>query len=206
MDLVDSPNATGLAAIKTAVVGTPVNTGGTATVAAILGDPANESLAYRIMEIERHVHNWERWFGLAGTPDAEVHRADRIGTTVAPFQVDGGNNTWGSWLQILGSSDTPAEGTNAKFDLHKLMIVDCERDAAIHLVQIAAGASGEDALTAKTFTEFVYKPQATNTEELPFDVMMRRQNAGTKVWVRVWPVGQNTGTLDFFIGLHEYAT
>jgi hypothetical protein len=210
MDLVDAPNATAVTALQSglataASIGTPANTGGTATIAAILGDPANESLAYRIMEIERHLHGYERWFGLAGTPDAELHRADRIGTTTAAFQVDAGNNTWGSWLQILGSSDTPADGTNAKFDLHKLMIVDCERDGATHLIQIAAGASGAAALTAGTYTEFVYRPQATNTEELPYPIMMRRQNAGTKIWARVWSVGQNTGTIDFFIGLHEYA-
>ena len=164
----------------------------------------NNSLAYRIGEVERHFHGWERWFGLAGTPDAEVKRADAIGTTVAPFVIDAGNATWGNWLQILGSSDTPASVGSAKFDLHKIMIVDVERDNSIHFLQIAAGTSGAAALTAGTYTEFVFKPQAVNTEETPFELMMRRQNAGTKVWARVLAVGADTGTVSFFVGLHEY--
>ena len=57
-----------------------------------------DSLAYKVHEIEKHLHNNEKWFGLAGTPAAETHRADRITLLPEPFQVDVGNDTWGSWL------------------------------------------------------------------------------------------------------------
>lgn len=159
----------------------------------------NNSLSYRIAEVERHFHSYERWYGLAGTPAAETHRMDAIAPGIAAFQIDGGNATWGSWLQIVGSEDTAL-----KFDLHRLMITDVERDAAIHFIQVACGATGDGAITAGTYTEFVYKPQATNTEETPIDIQMRRQAAGTKIWARVVAIGQNTGTVDFYIGLHYY--
>ena len=38
----------------------------------------------------------------------------------------------------------------------------------------------------------------------PYDIMMPRINAGDKVWMRCWVKAQNTGTLDFFLGIHEY--
>lgn len=167
-------------------------------------DGTYDSLAYRIAEVERHLHSNERWFGLAGTPNGEVHRADPMGTTVTPFQADAGNNTWGNWLQILGSSDTPIDAGKAYYDLHRLMIVAVERANSTHLIQLAYGTSGADALTAGTYTEFVYKPAGVTADEYPLVVQMRRAAAGTKGWLRLFVPGQNTGTFDFWIGLHEY--
>ena len=164
----------------------------------------HDSLAYRVAEVERHVHSNERWLGLAGSPSGEVHVADPMGTTVAPFQADAGNNTWGTWLQILGSGDTPVGAGNAYYDLHRLMIVAVERSNSTHLVQLAYGTSGAAALTAGTYNEFVYKPSSATAEETPIVVQMRRAAAGTKGWLRVFVPTQNTGTFDFWIGLHEY--
>ena len=39
---------------------------------------AQNSLGYRIAEIERHLHSGARWFEAAGTPST-THKADRIG-------------------------------------------------------------------------------------------------------------------------------
>jgi hypothetical protein len=163
-----------------------------------------DSLSYRVAEIERHLHGWERWFGLSGSPSGETHRAERIGTTSTPFTIDGGNDTWGSWLQILGSSDTPAIAGQAKYDLHRLEIVTVERTNATHFIQVALGASGAAALTATTYTEFVFRPTTIQGRAAPIDIIVRRQDAGTKAWARCWVVGQNTGAVSFFVGLHEY--
>jgi hypothetical protein len=165
---------------------------------------ADNSLSYRIAEVDRHIHGWERWFGKADTPDGEVHVADRIGTTSTPFQIDAGDDIWGEWLQILGSSDTPAVAGQVKFDLHRITVTGVERTAAIHFVQIGYGASGAAALTANTYTEFVFEPTVVQGRVAPIDIITRRRDAGTKAWMRTWIVGQDTGTMDFFIGLHEY--
>lgn len=164
----------------------------------------DDSLSYRIAEVDRHIHGWERWFGLSGSPSGETHRAQRIGTTVAPFVIDGGNTTWGDWVQVLGSSDTPAVAGQVKFDLHRITVTAIERAASIHLMQFAFGATAADALTANAFTEFVFQPQVVQGRVAPLDMISRRQTAGTKAWARVLVVGQDTGTVSFFIGLHEY--
>jgi hypothetical protein len=163
----------------------------------------SNSLAYRVNEIGRHLHGYERWFGAAASPDTEVHVADRIGVGISAFQIDAGNNIWGDWVQVLGSSDTPAIAGGVKFDLHRLDIVAAERTAT-YFIQIADGADGATALTNNTYTEFIFTPQSVAGRPAPISIMQARQNAGTKVWARCLCPGQNTATLDFYIGLHEY--
>jgi len=164
----------------------------------------SDSLAYRTNEIERHLHHYERWFGAAAVPNAEVHVADSITTSATAFQMDAGNDTWGSYLQILGSSDTPAITGSVYFDLHRLAIVTVENANATHLVQVVFGATGVAGLTAGSYTEFVFRPQSVQGAEMIVDFQTRRIAAGTKAWIRCWVSGANTSTVDFFFGLHEY--
>lgn len=160
-------------------------------------------VAAEVFETEHHLHNVERWFGAAGSPSGEVHVADRIGTTSTPLQADGGNDTWGDWLQVLGSSDTPDTAGMVKFDLHRIIFTATER-SGVHFVQIAYGADGDAGLAAGNYTEFVFEPGTANLVPAPVDIINRRVDIGTKVWLRIHAVGQNTGTASFFIGLHEY--
>lgn len=159
----------------------------------------SNSLAYRIAEAERHIHSYERWFGLAAAPDAELHRADQVAKDIAPFVIDAGNDAYGNWVQILGSTDTAL-----KFDLHKLFFTVVERAATVHFVQIAYGATAAGALTDGTYTEFVYRSGAAVSREAPFVIQSRRQTAGTKTWARCLAYDADTGALSFYFGLHYY--
>jgi hypothetical protein len=164
----------------------------------------NNSLAYRAGEIERHLHSYERWLGAAAAPVGETHVADAIGTTTTAFQVDAGNDTWGSWLQVLGSEDTPVLSGMSNYDLHRLAVVAVENANTTHLIQFAFGASGAAALAAGAYTELVFRPQTVQGAEEILFMQMRRIAVGTKAWARIWAIGQNTSTLDFFCGAHEY--
>ena len=157
-----------------------------------------------VEELERHLHNYERWFGVAAAPDAELHVADSILTSKTPFVVDAGNDTWGAWVQVLGSDDTPAIAGNTKFDLHRFDFVDFETNNSVHGVQVALGASGAAALSAGTYSEFIVKTGGGTTFVGPIDILDRRADVGTKAWIRNWCHGVNTSTLSFFLGLHEY--
>jgi len=154
-------------------------------------------------ESEHHVHSYERWFGTAVTPDGEVHVADRIGTATTALQIDAGNDTWGSWTQVLGGSDTPATAGMTKYDFHRIFVSATER-TAVHFIQFGFGASGAAALSSGDYTEFVFEPSSNQVEEAPIELQGRRQDVGTKVWARAYIPGQNTGTISFFAGLHEY--
>ncbi len=162
------------------------------------------SLAYEVSEVENHIHNRERWMAAAAVPAGETHIADPVTDSQTSFQVDGGNDTWGPWVQMLGSSDTPVTVGMTMFDLRRLLIVSHERNNNVYLLQIAFGASGAAALAAGTYTEMSLVTGGGTTEVGPVELIGRRQDAASKGWVRTWAVGQNTGTLDFLIGLHEY--
>lgn len=166
-----------------------------------LGETYN-SLAYRVAEIERHLHSGARWYEKATTPSGETHVADRIGVGAGAFQIDAGNDDWGSWVQILGSSDTPAEVGKAYFDPHQFIVEDVER-AATYFVQITRGDSGAAGLAAGTYSEFVYAALSSkDTAIIP--VQTGRAPAGSKLWARCMCPGQSTATLDFYVGIHEY--
>ena len=161
------------------------------------------SLAYKVAEIERHFHSGARWFEAAGTPDGEDHVADRIGTVGGggAFEIDSGNQTWGSWVQILGSDDTPTVEGKAYFDPHLLAVEDSER-AGTYFVQFARGASGAAGYAAGNYTEVVLT--LTNKPDNIVPVQTGRAPAGSKLWARCMTPAFDTGTLEFYIGIHEY--
>ena len=167
-----------------------------------LGGTSN-SLAYRVHEVERHFHSYERWMELASVPAGETHRADAAGAGAGAFQLDAGNATWGAWLQILGSTDTPVTTGNVKYDLHRVLVSATERNA-VYVVQLAFGASGAVALAAGAYTEAVFIPTGNQGDSGPVGVQMPRVATTTKGWARCICPGQDTATLNFFIGLHEY--
>ena len=156
----------------------------------------SNSLAYRVHEIEKHFHSYERWLETAATPSGETNVADEIGAGGGAFQLDAGNDDWGSWVQILGSDDTPIISGSVKFDLHRLMI-DTEERAALYILQIGFGASGAAALSAGTYTVTTYRGPAGVQSGGPVEIQCPRQDAGVKAWARTKCPGQNTATIDF---------
>lgn len=165
----------------------------------------SNSLAYRVHEIEKHFHSYESWFAEHDTPSGEVTIATRIGSANdnGPFTIDAGNDTWGSWVQILGSGDTPARSGMVKYDLHKI-VIDATEVSDNYYVQIAFGDSGASALSAGDYTEFVVHALSNQVGSTPVPIMDPRKDIGTKVWARCMCPGANTATMDFFIGVHEY--
>jgi len=162
----------------------------------------SNSLAYRVHEIERHFHGYQRAYGLAATPAGETHRADTITTSPAPFVIDAGNDTWGTAVQVFGSSDTPSGWLY--FDPHRINIVAVETANVTYLIQLIAGDSAAAGLTAGTYSDFVFQPQSVQGRPGSIEIGFRRQAAATKLWARNWARGQNTATLSFYLELHGY--
>ncbi len=163
----------------------------------------SNSLAYRVHEIERHHHNYERWFELAAVPDLTAHAADPAGTGAGVWTIDAGDNTWGAWVQVLGSTDTPAIAGSVYYDLHEFLMTAAERNE-LYIMQVGFGVTGAAALTAGTYTEEPFMPANQVIDSAPLDLHTRRQLAGTLAWVRCICPGRDTAELDFIIGIHEY--
>ena len=164
----------------------------------------SNSLAYRVMELERHFHNVERWWGALGAPDetnaieANVNR---------PFVATSGNNAWGATIPILGTGDNPVLATDAKFDIHRLLVTDLDDDTTPWRIRIIWGTgTSADAITAGQWTEIMVMSNAVPGNRAggsPVDVIMRRENVGVKIWAQAW---NDTGAeeLSFFTGYHGY--
>lgn len=163
----------------------------------------HNSLAYRVNEIERHLHSYERWFELAAVPAGTTHLADPAGTGAGQWTIDAGNSLYGAWVNILGSTDTPAIAGSAYFDLHRVLVTDVERNE-IYVMQIGFGATGAAALTAGTYTEVAFHPAGQVVDAGPYEVQARRQAVGTLMWARCICDGFDTAQLSFIFGIHEY--
>jgi hypothetical protein len=175
---------------------------------------ASNSLAYRVHEIEKHFHNREFWFGLHSSVSAGVNEGEE--GSVTPFtSVIGTGETWGAWIPLLGTSDTPAQVGYVKFDIHRLLINNLlnggsDPNKQIHLIQLGWGATGAAALSAGDITNVVSAPERDGKAG-PVDIMIPRIATTTKVFLRHRVVDNGAFTdvdecsMEFFIGIHEYA-
>ena len=169
-------------------------------VAGMLG--VSDSLAYKQHEVERHLHSYQRAYGLAAAPAGTTHRADTITSSPDPFVIDAGNDTWGTEVCIFGSTDTPAAWVY--YDPHKIALTAVETANIVYFIQIIAGASAAAGLSAGTYTDLVFTPQSANGRPAAIDIGMERQAAGTLLWARNLARGTNTATLSFYIKMHGY--
>ena len=145
--------------------------------------------------LDEHFHTVCRWRG-AKVGANEVNALDDILTA---FQIDSGNNTWGNALCIVGSSDTPIDTGMTYYHPNKVQIVDTQVSKPYKL-KFAWGDSYADGVAAGNYTEQMSYP----SDEPPVLIIdVPRLLVGTKFFVAC-EVAHNTGTLDFFIGIHEY--
>ena len=164
-----------------------------------------DSTALEMAELVNHHHNFEKWFGLAAVPAGETHRADRMDGAIATFQIVAGNNDFGSWVQLLGSGDTPVASGKTKFDLHRI-IVTSTNSTRPFIIQIVRGESAGIAakLSAEDFNEFPYISATNNNDSGISEIIGDRFDAGEKIWIRCADVGGNGTTIDLYLGIHEY--
>lgn len=168
------------------------------------GHMVTGSLGDRIRQLYDHAGTYSQWYGVAGTPSG-THKADRVGVTDLPLQMDAGNDAWGTWLQILGSADTPHIAGKTEYHLTKLVVTAVERNTQIHFIQIGFGASGADALTNETYSDLVFVPLLATGWETPLAMACGHEASGTLAWARAKVPGQDTGTVTFFFAIHENA-
>lgn len=163
------------------------------------GGPLAEILHFT-HDTENHFHTKERWLGAASSPN-EVNAADP--TSFTAFQLDSGNSDWGTAVPIIGSDDTPISAGEIYFDFHRLLFTNVEQ-TSLYRIRFAWGNSYAEGISLDNYTELVLlRGVAGNIEVPPLDVRMPKLQAGTKVFGNCKCL-ENTGTIDFIIGVHEY--
>ena len=164
----------------------------------------NNSLAYKVHEIEKHFHSREVWYGLSTTVAAGVTEGEAW--SVLEYEsISATTSVFGAWVPVLGSGDTPFKTSYAKFEPHRIIITDTAETKKPHLFQIAWGATtGAQSFTNGDYTGFWTTPEKDGKAS-PVDVQCPRITAGDKVWIRHLVLGESTSSVEFFIGMHEYA-
>lgn len=156
-------------------------------------------------EIKRHHHNLEKWFGIAVDSDGGLSVGARMDGAILPFRLTAGASDFGSWVQILGSNNTPVQADMTLFDLHRAMITSTDSTVQF-IVQLIKGESADIAakLSAEDFTEFPYVSGSNNNDSGITEIIDCRCAVGEKLWARCACVGLTGKVLDFYFGIHEY--
>ena len=164
-----------------------------------------DSLSYKVEEIEKHFHNKERWRGKRATQTGTLWADD----VLTPFQAISGANDFGSdtddEAQVLGTGDTPING-EVKYDPSQILILDLSSDTVYKLRLIWGTGTMADAITADQFSEKPVINQTIGSKSggTPVNFRTPRLNSGIdKVWMQCWNATDNA-TCDFLIGQHPY--
>lgn len=155
-----------------------------------------------IIEVEKHLHNRERWFGKLGSQTA-TDWGDPASLT--PYRAISGNSDFGDDANdealVIGIDDSPAISGMTRFDAHRLMIA-----AASHsndwVLRIIYGTGTMAAAESANQYSDVMLTEAK--KGIPVELIMPRGTCGsTKIWLRA-KSATNNATIDFFLGIHEY--
>ena len=164
-----------------------------AAVDGLLG--VNNSLAYKVHELEKHFHNSEQWYGNAAGNFSR--------TALDYFRLTAGTSeAYGSEIQVHDGTVIESGSTTKKFDLHRLFIVALSANNATYKVQIYGGLTtfGESTL----LTEILHRTATAAGDIAPLEIMAPRVTCNNKVWARV-KSQTNGATIDMLFGLHTYA-
>jgi len=178
------------------VVGNKTDTGaltaGTASVVALARKGAKEA-----WETEHHFHVRERWLGLAGASEGWT-----------PYALPVGNGgTFGAWTEILDAADTPIIAGSTHYDPHRILLTDVPQDKEVLFIQFAWGATGAGGYGDGDYTEvYDFPEKPTAGKSMPLLIKFPRLPTDTLLWARAKQETADAidGTVDFFIGIHEY--
>ena len=151
---------------------------------------AENSLAFRIEEIEKHFHNKERWYGRGAGNLAEENN-----TTAWSIASGAPAGTFGTLTQLSVPNTFP----QVKYDVHRIFISGVGSNNNTYLIRFSCGPT---LATVSTITTVPYRV-ATPSQIFPIEAMFPRQPTTHGLWVSV--ASANAGSaIDFIIGLHTY--
>jgi hypothetical protein len=158
-----------------------------------------------IYRIEHHLHNREKWFGIAATPNGDIHVADRMTLLPDPFVFITGNDDFGDWVQILGSADTPVRSGMTKFDFHRFLVTTTS-DINYYAFQMIDGEQADFAakLADDDFFETPYISLSGQNDSGIEEFMNYPHDSGEKIWIRAACKDKNAENISAIFAIHEY--
>ncbi len=156
-----------------------------------------------IYEVENHLHNRERWFGKLGVQTATDWGEQ---ASLTPYRAISGNGVFGAdandEAQVIGTDDTPAIAGMVYYDVHRIEVTASSKATDWVLRIIYGSGTMANAESAGQYSDVMVQEAKKGS---PIDIIMPRTPcADCKVWIRAKNVTDNA-TIDFFVGIHEYA-
>ena len=163
----------------------------------------SNSLAYKLHEVEKHLHGRERWWGAVGAPD----ETNAIAATVTvPFVAVSGANAWGAAIPICGTADNPVLATHTLHDPHLVLVVDTDHATPYRIRFIYGTGTSAEAIIAVQWTETMFiTATGPFSSGVPVELLHIRVAVGSKLWAQVWN-NTNGSEVDFFWGTHGYVS
>lgn len=172
----------------------------------ILNTEQLDNIEFEVGEIEHHLHNYERWFGISADQSGDNWALE---TGLTPYIVTSGDAVFGVAIKLLGPDDTPEQSGKTVFDLHRILVSDLSVNTIYYLRIIEDVDGDNDADIAEGKGYYTDTPAITvdtNTNRaggFPVDVLDKRLMDGLRAWAKVKNVTNNS-TFSFYIGIHEY--
>ena len=164
-----------------------------AAVAGLVG--TENSLAYKVEELNKTLLNRCRWFGKS----ADQSGNDWAAQGLTPYTLVSGDNTWGDWAKLVGSADVPLTVGYTRYTINQIGLLSAAEEAAFLVQFVWDATDAATGLAAGNYTEtMVLSKESSN---FGAEVVMPRIPVTDKMWARCWAV---EGTLEVFIGLKEY--
>jgi hypothetical protein len=164
------------------------------------------SLAHLLGRLNYRAFNRSRFIGPALVPNGEIHVMDRISAGAGPYSITSGNNTWGAWVQVLGSADTPIFVGSLFFNIKRFCITNTASTADLILQSVtAADAAGIPAMIALDYySEGFYKASSATADTNLMEMTSPIIPVGTKIWTRLWAKGANNITASGYMEIEEF--
>lgn len=159
----------------------------------------DDSLAFKIEEIERHVHGTETWYGDGGSNDLSATSFTEIVGTADEA------TTYGTALQISDGDDIESGDATKKMDVHRLLITTVSATDKIYKIQFLYGTGSVGTATIATEIAVWVSAIVGNTAVAgPIEAMMPRIATNNKIWIKV-ACETDEATIAFLIGIHTYS-
>lgn len=169
--------------------------------------PANlpadiDTIEQEVYEIERHLHNRERWCGKAN-PQTATDWCEL--SSLSPFRAISGNGDFGSDANdealVVGTADKPSISGMVRYDLHRIMVT-ASGNANDWVLRVVYGSGTIGAAEgAGQYSDVMVQDARKGS---PIEIMMPRLICGTdKIWLK-GKNATNNATIDFFAASHEY--
>jgi len=171
----------------------------------------SNSLAYRVEEIEKHLHSSGRCFGATGAPGV----GPGLLTSLLPFKAvtSATASTYGSSIVVFnGTEDFDLTFTPVYTDPHKILVTDVSDSGIWKLRMANSGWNGSantyatmaEAVTANKYSEFIIKVDSTKADAVALSVQTGRMRIGSTLWAQVMHDDSGAETMKFLICAHGY--